>query len=232
MESIEMNRSNAQLVHINLQKKIVRSRLESVKVVLRSLMLGILLGLVSWRVALALFNCYSSSKPMSADTWQSLNRAFSRHILFFIVNAVVLLVLVPSGFFSQSQGAQGAQTAHYDLKKLRAPAQQWKTSESGRFQNRPNLLEPETEGKELSLALAKMTQDQTKQCLLPKQHNTTGHLSSTKTMHSPVVHRNDLINGELEDLNGRIEAFIAKVRREMKQQERQDAPLDRYRSGR
>ncbi|KAJ7520753.1 hypothetical protein O6H91_19G021600 [Diphasiastrum complanatum] len=201
-----VNHSNAQLV----QKKVVRSvsGSGSLKIVLRNLVLGILLGLVFRKaVDLVLF-------PMVTEAWKSLNSALRRLTLFFIVNTVVLLVLVASGFFSPSRGAQGDPTAVQN-EELRAAGKQWKRSDSGRFQNRPNLLEPKPDGKDLSLSLVERTRDQ------KKQPNLTDHMTSTKAVRSPVEHNNDLINGELDDLNEQIEAFIAKVRRQMKQQERQ-----------
>ncbi|KAJ7520754.1 hypothetical protein O6H91_19G021700 [Diphasiastrum complanatum] len=200
-----VNHSNAQLV----QKKVVRSvsGSGSLKIVLRNLVLGILLGLVFRKaVDLVLF-------PMVTEAWKSLNSASRRLTLFFIVNTVVLLVLVASGFFSPSRGAQGDSKA-VGNKKLRAASKQRKRSDNGRFQNRPNRLEPKTEGKDLSPSLVEFTRDQ------KKQSNLTDHMTSIK-VHSPVESHNDLINGQLDDLNERIEAFIAKVRRQMKQQERQ-----------
>ncbi|KAJ7537239.1 hypothetical protein O6H91_12G104500 [Diphasiastrum complanatum] len=163
-----VNHSNAQLV----QKKVVRSVSGSglLKIVLRNLVLGILLGLVFRKaVDLVLF-------PMVIEAWKSLNSALRRLTLLFIVNIVVLLVLVASGFFSPSRGAQGDPTT-VGNKKLRAAGKQRKRSNSGRFQNRPNRLEPKAEGKDLSPSLVKFTRDQ------KKQSNLTDHSEQSAVYH-------------------------------------------------
>ncbi|KAJ7543578.1 hypothetical protein O6H91_09G043900 [Diphasiastrum complanatum] len=192
----------------------------SLMTVLRSLKLALLIGWLLFLSRSVVFGFVNCSNNVLFDAWKSWSGGFSRHTLFFIVNIVVLVLLVPSGLLSRSRTPHGYRSVHKLQNTMLKAGQRWKTAGSGQTQSRNwNRRQPEgTEGSDLTSAFAETEQNQC--CLAKPKPNVIDNVSTAKALRSTADNQNELlVKEELDDLHERIEAFIAKAKRQMMLQE-------------